>query len=81
MAPRIFQPPRKRDLFNRLLGKHAAVKVPSGSSIFNDIPADYGFSHGVVYFVWALTVFTLYWPSRWYMNLKARHRDWWLSYF
>jgi hypothetical protein len=31
--------------------------------------------------MWAVVLAVLYYPCRWYMNLKARHRDWnWLSY-
>jgi hypothetical protein len=32
------------------------------------------------YAVWAVTVFVLYWPSRWFMELRRRRDDWWLSY-
>jgi hypothetical protein len=44
-------------------------------------PAHYGYGLPVVYLMWAVVVATLYYPCRWYMNFKARHRDWsWLSY-
>jgi uncharacterized membrane protein len=44
-------------------------------------PANYGHGLPVVYLMWAIVLATLYYPCRWYMNLKARHRDWnWLSY-
>ena len=32
------------------------------------------------YAVWAILVFGLYWPCRWFMNLRRRRSDWWLSY-
>jgi hypothetical protein len=32
------------------------------------------------YAVWAILVFALYWPCRWFMNLRRRRSDWWLSY-
>jgi uncharacterized membrane protein len=43
-------------------------------------PAGYEPSLLRAYAVWAVTVFLLYWPSRWFMELRRRRRDWWLSY-
>jgi uncharacterized membrane protein len=40
----------------------------------------WGFSLPGVYMIWALAVLALYYPCRWYGDLKARRRDWWLSY-
>jgi uncharacterized membrane protein len=40
----------------------------------------FGFGLPVVYAFWFLVVFILYFPCRWYMNYKARHTQWWLSY-
>ena len=34
----------------------------------------------VVYAVWTAVVLIMYFPSRWFMKLKSRRRDWWLSY-
>jgi len=34
----------------------------------------------VVYVCWVTGVFLLYWPCHWFASLKARRRDWWLSY-
>jgi hypothetical protein len=42
-----------------------------------------GYGHGLpfVYAMWILAVAILYLPCRWFMELRARHRDWsWLSY-
>jgi hypothetical protein len=39
-------------------------------------PAHYGYGLPVVYLTWAVVVAVLYYPCRWYMNLKAKHRDW-----
>ncbi|HEX6496027.1 MAG TPA: heparan-alpha-glucosaminide N-acetyltransferase domain-containing protein [Acidobacteriaceae bacterium] len=39
-------------------------------------PANYGHGLPVVYLMWAIVLAILYYPCRWYMNLKARHRDW-----
>lgn len=39
-----------------------------------------GFSLGVTYAVWIVGVLLLYFPCRWFADVKARRRDWWLSY-
>jgi uncharacterized membrane protein len=42
-----------------------------------------GYGHGLpfIYFMWILAVAILYLPCRWFMEFRARHRDWgWLSY-
>jgi uncharacterized membrane protein len=33
-----------------------------------------------VYPIWLSAVAILYWPCRWFSQVKARRRDWWLSY-
>lgn len=38
------------------------------------------FSLPVVYLIWALVVFILYFPCRWFMQYKRTHKRWWLSY-
>jgi uncharacterized membrane protein len=38
------------------------------------------FSLPVVYAIWIAVVAALYWPCRWFAGVKARRRDWWLSY-
>jgi len=43
-------------------------------------PDGYTWSLGLLYLVWALAVVLLYFPSRWYADLKARRSDWWLKY-
>lgn len=43
-------------------------------------PSDYGWDLGVVYAVWFAVVASLYGVCLYYMRLKARRRDWWLSY-
>ncbi|OCX53673.1 hypothetical protein BEL04_05095 [Mucilaginibacter sp. PPCGB 2223] len=40
----------------------------------------YGFGLPIVYAVWLLAVFILYFPSKWFMQYKQAHRQWWLSY-
>lgn len=39
-----------------------------------------GFSLGVTYAIWIVGALLLYFPCRWFADLKARRTDWWLSY-
>lgn len=39
-----------------------------------------GFGLGMTYFLWILGVTLLYPLCKWYAGVKARRRDWWLSY-
>jgi hypothetical protein len=43
-------------------------------------PPDYGWDLWVVYGIWAVVVLALCPACLWFMRLKARRRDWWLSY-
>lgn len=43
-------------------------------------PAWWGFSLPVVYLIWICVVAALYVPCLWFSRLKARRKDWWLSY-
>ncbi len=45
-----------------------------------DVPAGYQWSLGLLYFVWALCVIALYFPSKWFARLRATKRYPWLSY-
>jgi uncharacterized membrane protein len=63
-------------------------------ALFQNIPAYYftdtdksfgpkpgwGYDLQGVYFYWALTIAILYFPCRWFMNIKMNHKKWWLSY-
>ena len=40
----------------------------------------WGFSLGWVYLIWISVVLILYYPCRWYMRIKMKHKRWWLSY-
>lgn len=44
------------------------------------VPDGYTWSLGLLYVVWAIAVVMLYFPCRWYAELKARRQDWWLKY-
>ncbi len=43
-------------------------------------PPEYGFSIWIVWLVWIAVVVMLYPACRWFADLKARRKDWWLSY-
>jgi uncharacterized membrane protein len=43
-------------------------------------PEGYAWTLGVLYTVWAVAILLLYPACRWYSELKARKRAWWLSY-
>ena len=46
----------------------------------HDIPPGYGHDLPFVYAIWALTLILLYFPCRWFADLKSRRRSPWLSY-
>jgi uncharacterized membrane protein len=50
-----------------------------GAVFFDHLPG-WGFNLGGVYLAWFLAVALLYFPCLWFSRLKARRRDWWLSY-
>jgi hypothetical protein len=52
-----------------------------GGFWFFGLPDGYGYSLPVVYLMWAMTVVLLYWPCRWFADLKQRRGSWWVSYF
>jgi len=43
-------------------------------------PDGYTWSLGLLYLVWVAAIVLLYFPCRWFADLKARRHDWWLSY-
>jgi hypothetical protein len=43
-------------------------------------PPRFGEDLWVVYLVWGVIVLALYPACRWFGDLKARRREWWLSY-
>jgi uncharacterized membrane protein len=53
---------------------------PSMGSSPKIFPPNFGFSLWVVYAVWIGVVVALYPVCCWYAELKARRRNWWLSY-
>jgi uncharacterized membrane protein len=52
-----------------------------GANFLLPTPAGYGHGLPFIYAMWILAVAVLYLPCLWFMQFKARHRDWnWLSY-
>src|SRR4051812_39146974 len=51
-----------------------------GAFWMNQTPEGYGHGLVFVYSIWILAVAILYFPCRWFADLKARRRTWWLSY-
>ena len=51
-----------------------------GAMFSNQRPAEYGHGLPFVYLMWITAVFALYVPCRWYAGVKARRKEWWLSY-
>jgi uncharacterized membrane protein len=43
-------------------------------------PDGYTWSLALLYVVWVLAIVILYFACRWFVGLKARRKDWWLSY-
>ena len=43
-------------------------------------PKDAGFSLPVTMLAWLVGVFALYPLCKWYAAVKARRKDWWISY-
>ncbi|MGH7612418.1 MAG: DUF1624 domain-containing protein [Gemmatimonadales bacterium] len=43
-------------------------------------PEGYTWSLGLLYVVWAVAIVLLFFPCRWFADLKARRKDPWLSY-
>jgi uncharacterized membrane protein len=43
-------------------------------------PPDYGYDLWMTYLAWMLIVVSLYPACRWFAGMKARRRNWWLSY-
>ncbi len=49
-------------------------------AIFGETPAGYGYNLPFVYLMWIAAVVLLYFPCRWFAELKRRRHEWWLSY-
>jgi uncharacterized membrane protein len=56
------------------------VHVHPTLPLFTPAPKEATFGLPVVYGIWIAVVASLYVPCRWFAGVKARRRDWWLSY-
>ena len=63
-----------------LLGMAQGFSLGQMMTIFLFYPAGYGISLPGVYAAWALVIAILYPFCQWMVTVKARRRDWWLSY-
>jgi hypothetical protein len=48
--------------------------------VFFAYPPGFGIGLGAVYLLWMAIVLALYPACRWFADMKARRREWWLSY-
>ena len=76
-------------LFRSIHGMAVVVAVAWGQpyewllhgGFFLNLPPDgYGHNLPFIYLMWATAVVILYFPCKWFMGVKQRRRDWWLSY-
>jgi uncharacterized membrane protein len=51
-----------------------------GAFFMNDTPNGYGHNLPFIYLIWITAVIILYFPCRWFMEVKQGRKDWWLSY-
>ena len=63
-----------------IAGQPVAWQFASPDSRFTSVPQGVGFSLWVVYLCWIIGVLLLYPLCKWFAGVKARRRDWWLSY-
>ena len=45
-----------------------------------NVPDAYSPSLLRTYVAWVLTMLVLYWPCKWFVGIRKRHKQWWLSY-
>jgi uncharacterized membrane protein len=60
--------------------RHEPVGWLFHGAFFGETPAGYGYNLPFVYLMWITAVGILYFPCRWFAELKKRRREWWLSY-
>jgi uncharacterized membrane protein len=63
-----------------IAGKSVAYLFKGFPDMFTGAPPDAGFSLGVTMLTWLVGVFALYPLCKWYAGVKARRKDWWISY-
>jgi hypothetical protein len=63
-----------------ILGRLEGFRFGQMMTVFLFYPKGYGVGLTGVYAVWAVVIAILYPYCRWVAGVKARRRDWWLSY-
>ena len=63
-----------------IAGKEVAYLFRGLPNMYEGAPPDAGFSLGITWLVWLVGVFALYPLCKWYSGVKARRKDWWISY-
>jgi hypothetical protein len=63
-----------------VLGLSTGFGIGPFLTIWPMFPKTFGVSLAGVYLAWFLVVLALYPACRWFAQLKATRRDWWLSY-
>jgi uncharacterized membrane protein len=63
-----------------LAGKSIAYLFRGLPDMYATAPKDAGFSLPVTMLAWLVGVFALYPLCKWYAGVKARRKDWWISY-
>jgi uncharacterized membrane protein len=67
-------------LIEFMAGQSVSYQFASPIDKFGAAPPNLGFRIWVVYLVWIAGVLLLYPLCKWFAGVKARRRDWWLSY-
>ena len=63
-----------------VLGLFQGIPISQTAVAFVFYPQDFGVSLPLVYGFWIFVVLVFYPACRWFAGVKARRRDWWLSY-
>jgi len=63
-----------------IAGQPVAWQFASPVDKFTSLPTGIGFPIWIVYLCWIIGVLLLYPLCKWFAGVKARRRDWWLSY-
>lgn len=63
-----------------LLGIFQGIPIAQTAVVFAFYPEQFGVGLAMVYFFWVCVVLAFYPACRWFAGVKARRKDWWLSY-
>lgn len=66
--------------YGRAAFEFAFLPYPSVGGPADRFPSGFGYDLWVTYLVWLAVLAICYPVCRWYSGVKARRRDWWLSY-